>query len=133
MPHVGSGLKCVMTLDERRQLVAGNPNDLRAAVARGADLRSYSEFIHNEHIDPKSTSAEPVQESMDMRCTYLLDRRWVAGRLKPATLDLCHRLGLDPPLILAIRMSIAQPCFSAPCGCSGVGVTPGPWPRRFWL
>jgi DNA primase len=25
--------------------------------------------------------------------------------LKPATLDLCHRLGLDPPLIPAIRNS----------------------------
>lgn len=120
MPHAGSTWKCVMTLDERRQLVAGDPRELRAAIARGADLRIYSEFIHNEHIDPKSASAEPVQESMDMRCTYLIDQRWAAGLLtlrQPVELPL--GFGPRPSLSLFLYnenglQAIARPFLDGP-------------------
>ncbi len=81
MPDAGAAWKCVLTLDEQRNLKSGDPKDLRAAVGRGADLRIYSEFRHNEHIDTKAKSNELIQESMDMRCTYLIDGRWVASHL----------------------------------------------------
>lgn len=69
----------VLTLDARQQIVAGDPQALRRALANGADLRIYSEFRHNEHIDTRSASDELVQETMDMRVTYLVDGRWSAG------------------------------------------------------
>ncbi len=68
-----------MTLDASRNVVAGDPIALRQAIARGADLRIYSEFRHNEHIDTASDNNELVQETMDMRATYLIDDRWCAG------------------------------------------------------
>lgn len=81
MSEPGSAWKCVLTLDEKQELKSGDPRNLRAAIGRGADLRVYSEFRHNEHIDTTSSSAELIQESMDMRCTYLIDSRWVASQL----------------------------------------------------
>lgn len=69
----------VLTLDEQRRRVAGDPKLLREAISRGADLRIYSEFRHNEHIDTASTSDELIQETMDMRATYLVDGRWCGG------------------------------------------------------
>jgi len=69
----------VLTLDSQRQMIGGDRQQLREAISRGADLRIYSEFRHNEHIDLASTSNELVEETMDMRATYLVDRRWCAG------------------------------------------------------
>lgn len=69
----------VLTLDANRRLIAGDPQALREAIARGADLRLYSEFRHNEHIDTASDQAELIRETMDMRTTYLIDKRWAAG------------------------------------------------------
>ncbi len=69
----------VLTLDRHRQPVAGNAADLAAAIGRAADLRIYTEFRHNEHIDTASANNELVKEVADFRVTYLLDQRWVAG------------------------------------------------------
>jgi len=69
----------VLTLNDRLQPVAGSTIDLREAIARGADLRIYSEFRHNEHIDVDSPDDDLVQETMDMRTTFLIDARWAAG------------------------------------------------------
>jgi len=69
----------VLTLDDERSVVAGNATALRQAIARGADLRIYSEFRHNEHIDTSSSDNDLIQETMDMRATYLIDNRWAAG------------------------------------------------------
>jgi hypothetical protein len=49
------------------------------AIRRGADLRIYTEFRHNEHIDVTSDNPELIREVADFRVTYLLDDRWVAG------------------------------------------------------
>src|SRR5204863_5453213 len=49
------------------------------AVRQGADLRVYTEFLHNEHIDPKSDNSERIREVIDFRVTYLIEDRWVAG------------------------------------------------------
>lgn len=120
MPDAGSAWKCVQTLDEQRKLVAGDPRELRAAIGRGADLRIYSEFRHNEHIDTKSKSNELIQESMDMRCTYLLDNRWVASQLtlrQPVELP----VGFGPRPSLSLFMynenglqAIARPMLEGP-------------------
>ena len=48
----------VLELDSHREVTAGSPNALCAAIRRGADLRIYTEFIHNQHIDPTSASDE---------------------------------------------------------------------------
>lgn len=68
-----------LILDRDRRPVSGSTTDLAAAIRRGADLRIYTEFRHNEHIDTKSTSRELIKEVADFRVTYLLDDRWVAG------------------------------------------------------
>ena len=69
----------VLALNDLMQPVGGSALDLRRAIARGADLRIYSEFRHNEHIDTDSSDDDLVQETMDMRATYLVDERWAAG------------------------------------------------------
>jgi hypothetical protein len=68
-----------LVLDRKRQVVSGSTTALADAVRRGADLRVYTEFRHNEHVDPKSSNRELIREVTDFRVTYLLDDRWVAG------------------------------------------------------
>jgi hypothetical protein len=70
---------CALELDSDRSVVAGSEVVLCDAIKRGADLRIYTEFRHNEHIDLASENAELVRESADFRVTYLVDERWVAG------------------------------------------------------
>ena len=69
----------VLELDSRREITGGSPGALCAAIRRGADLRIYTEFIHNEHIDPASDSAELIREVSEFRATYLVEDRWCAG------------------------------------------------------
>jgi hypothetical protein len=111
------------------QLVAGSAADLRSAIGRGADLRIYSEFRHNEHIDVDSTDDDLVQETMDMRATYLIDDRWAAGILTlRQPVELPDRFGPRPSLSLFLynedgSQAIARPHLdgrpaSAPHGLS---------------
>ena len=53
----------VMSLDRRRKLVDGDPEELRRAIRAGADLRIYSEFFFDEHINTDSPNHELIQES----------------------------------------------------------------------
>ena len=69
----------VLELDSRREITGGSPDALCAAIRRGADLRIYTEFIHNEHLDPASDSAELIREVSEFRATYLVEDRWCAG------------------------------------------------------
>ena len=39
----------------------------------------YTEFIHNQHIDPASASDELIREVSEFRATYLVEDRWSAG------------------------------------------------------
>ena len=71
--------KSVLTLDSARHRTTGSEADLADAIRRGADLRVYTEFKHNEHLDTSSDNAERVLEVSEFRVTYLLDDRWVAG------------------------------------------------------
>jgi hypothetical protein len=70
---------CALELDSSRSVVAGSETALCEAIRRGADLRIYTEFRHNEHIDVESDNAELIRETADFRVTYLVDDRWVAG------------------------------------------------------
>jgi hypothetical protein len=71
--------RCVYTLGPDRQAVGGNAAELAAAIRRGADLRIYTEFRHNEHIDTESPCGELVHEVSDFRVTYLVEDAWTAG------------------------------------------------------
>lgn len=70
---------CALELDASRRPVSGSAEALARAVGRGADLRIYTEFRHNEHIDVTSENPERIQEVAEFGVTYLLDDRWVAG------------------------------------------------------
>ncbi len=69
----------VLSLDAKRQVSAGSPEELAAAVRRGADLLIGTEFRHNEHVDTSSDNPEVVRELAEFRTTYLIEDRWVAG------------------------------------------------------
>jgi hypothetical protein len=93
--------RLVLTLDRNRQVIGGSSEELRRAIRAGADLRIYSEFYHDEHIEPGSRNHELVQESMDMRATYLIDDRWAAGVLSlRQPVQLPDRFGPRPSLSL---------------------------------
>ena len=48
----------VLELDINRNVVAGSPEQLREAIRKAGDLRVYTEFRHNEHIDIFSDNPE---------------------------------------------------------------------------
>lgn len=70
---------CILELDEHRRVIAGSQEALGAAIRGGADLRIYTEFRHNEHIDTTSANSELIREVSEFRETYLLEDCWVAG------------------------------------------------------
>ncbi len=119
-----------ITLDASRNLVAGDVQALRQAIARGADLRIYSEFRHNEHIDTASHNGDLIQETMDMRATYLIDDCWCAGVItlrQPVALP--NGFGPRPSLSLFLynedgSQAIARPMLD---GVPAAG-SPGPSP-----
>lgn len=93
--------KNVLELDSRRAIRGGDPQTLRAAIGRGADLRIYTEFRYNEHIDTASDNAELVTEVSDFRVTYLLEQgRWVAGIMS-------QRMPIEPPNGFGPRASMS--------------------------
>lgn len=81
---------CAMELDAARDVTAGTAAALCDAVRHGADLRIYTEFRHNEHIEPGSDNDEIVREVSDFRVTYLVDDRWTAGIMN-------LRMPISPP------------------------------------
>ncbi len=80
----------VLELSSKRSIIAGSEEALRQAIGRGADLRVYTEFRHNEHVDTTSDNSEIVQEVSDFPTTYLVDNRWVAGIMT-------FRMPISPP------------------------------------
>lgn len=70
---------CAYALDRKRCPVEGSVAALSDAIRRGADLRIYTEFRHNEHIDTASANPELIKEVADFRITYLVAGHWVAG------------------------------------------------------
>lgn len=70
---------CALALNSAREVVSGSPEILCDAIRRAADLRIYTEFRHNEHIDTDSDNPELVREVSAFQVTYLLEDRWAAG------------------------------------------------------
>jgi hypothetical protein len=70
-----------------RSVASGSHALLAEAIGRGADLRVYTEFLHEEHIAPFSSTlgiGDPrnngvYREVIDFRETYLVDGRHAAG------------------------------------------------------
>jgi hypothetical protein len=71
--------RTALELDSNRQVVSGDTADLSDAIGRGADLRIYTEFVHNEHIDLQSDNTERILEVAEFGVTYRIDKRWTAG------------------------------------------------------
>ena len=71
--------RCALELDSQRHVSSGSTTDLTAAIGRAADLRIYTEFLHNEHIDVRSSSAERIREVAEFGVTYRIDNQWTAG------------------------------------------------------
>ncbi|MBI3860459.1 MAG: hypothetical protein HY290_01035 [Planctomycetia bacterium] len=110
-----SGWRLVLTLDRERRVIGGSAVELRLALRRGADLRIYSEFYHDEHIDPGSDNHDLIQESMDMRATYLVDERWAAGVLTlRQPVELPDRFGPKPSLSLFLYNEDGQQAIARP-------------------
>jgi hypothetical protein len=113
------------------QPTAGDPAALSAAIRRGADLRVYTEFIHNEHIDVDSSSAERVRECAEFGVTYCLDGRWTAGIMSlRQPIELPVGFGPRPSLSFFLynqdgRQAIARPFLDGQAPTA----EPGPSPR----
>lgn len=92
--------KSVLELSSQRDVVGGRPAALSDAIRRGADLRIYTEFIHNEHIDIHSDNDELVREVSEFPVTYLLEDHWVAGIMS-------RRQPISPPDSFGPRPSMS--------------------------
>lgn len=71
--------RCALELDAQRHVSSGSSADLADAIGHAADLRIYTEFLHNEHIDVRSPSAERIREVAEFGVTYQIDKTWSAG------------------------------------------------------
>jgi len=110
-----NGWMCAFELDSGRRVVDGSEAALCNAIGRGADLRIYTEFIHNEHIDVTSENAERIQEVAEFRVTYLLENRWAAGIMSlRQPIELPHGFGARASMSFFLynqdgRQGIARP------------------------
>jgi hypothetical protein len=90
----------VLELNAERTITGGAPSRLHHTIGAGADLRIYTAFPHNEHLEPGSDNPEIVDEVSEFRTTYLIDDRWVAGIMTT-------RMPIDPPLGFGPRPSMS--------------------------
>ena len=65
--------KVLLELDMQRNVLAGGIEELAEGIRKAGDLRIYTEFRHNEHIDPSSDNNEMIREVSDFPCTYLVE------------------------------------------------------------
>ena len=135
-----AGWSCALELDDGRKPVNGTPAALQEAIRRGADLRIYTEFRHNEHVDAASDSPELVREAAEFRTTYLVDDRWVAGIMTlRQPVELPVGFGPRPSMSFFMynedgRQAIARPHLDGPPpsdepGPSTVAAEPDRMPR----
>ncbi len=67
-----------------RSVASGSKEAVIAALSRGADLRVYTEFLFEEHIEPGGLAGAPeqdglIREVIDFRETIVVDDRHAAG------------------------------------------------------
>jgi hypothetical protein len=126
MPDWTSALK----LDTNRKVIGGSSKALADAIREGADLRIYTEFRHNEHIDVTSDNNELIREVSEFRETLLVDDRWSAGFMTlRQPVELPDGFGDRPSLSLFLynedgTQAIARPHLDGP----PVSGSPGPTP-----
>lgn len=107
--------KCVLALDKDRILTSGSTEALSDAIRCGADMRIYTEFRHNEHIDTQSENPELIKEVADFRITYLLDDRWVAGIINlRQPIDLPNGFGPRPSMSFFLYNQNAEQAIARP-------------------
>jgi len=107
--------KSVLELNSNREITLGSEKNLCDAIGRGADLRIYTEFRHNEHIDPTSDNNDLISEVSEFPETCLLDKKWSAGFMtlrQPVSLP--DGFGSRPSMSLFLynqdgRQAIARP------------------------
>ena len=122
--------KNVLELNSKREVTAGNFTALQEAVRAGADLRVYTEFRHNEHIEPASDNPEIIQEVSEFRATYLLDNRWTAGIMTlRQPVDLPGGFGPRPSMSFFLynqdgRQAIARPFLDGVKTAGVIGPSP---------
>ena len=122
--------KSVLELDARRSLISGSDDALCDAIRRGADLRILTEFVYNEHLDPRSSNAELVREVSDFRVTYLVEDRWAAG-IMSLRMPICPPEGFGPRASMSFfmynqdgRQAIARPYLDGPPAAGRLGPSP---------
>ena len=71
--------KNVLELSQQREIISGDQGMLVQSIKSGADLRIYTEFRHNEHIDTSSGNNELIKEASEFPATYVVEDRWCAG------------------------------------------------------
>ena len=99
--------QCALELNSKREIISGYPSRLAAAIGNAADLRISTEFLHNEHIDVKSSSEERIREVAEFGVTCLINREWVAGIMSlRQPIELPNGFGARP------SMSFSKPCLS---------------------
>jgi len=107
--------ECALVLDHERRVVSGSTEKLAAAIRHGADMRIYTEFRHNEHIDTKSDNPELIREVADFRITYLLDNHWVAGIINlRQPIDLPNGFGPRPSMSFFMYNQNADQAIARP-------------------
>jgi hypothetical protein len=119
-----------LELNDRRETIAGSQATLCDAIRRGADLRIRTDFVYNEHIDPRSDNAEVMREVSDFRVTYLVEDRWATGIMS-------LRMPIEPPEGFGPRASmsffmynqdgqqaIARPYLDGPPDVGPIGASP---------
>jgi len=77
--------QCLLELDPNRKVVSGDRETLRRAIANGADLRIYTEWLFEEHVAPdlkramKDDEAGMLQEVIDFRETMTVGDEHACG------------------------------------------------------
>ncbi len=69
----------VLELSSALEITAGSPEQLNAALMRGADLKIETIFRHNEHVDVTSSVQDHVRENSEFPATIVVDGQWAAG------------------------------------------------------
>lgn len=106
---------CTLELDSNRLIRSGSTSALCDAIRNGADLRIYTEFRFNEHINVISDNPQMIREVAEFRVTYLINNCWTAGIMnlrQPITLP--NNFGLRPSMSFFLynqdgRQAIARP------------------------
>lgn len=106
---------CVLELASDRQVVSGSAQALAAAIGRGADLRIYTEFFHDEHIDTSSDNHECIREVAQFAVTYLVNHSWAAGIMSlRQPIELPVGFGLRPSMSFFLYNQDGQQAIARP-------------------